>query len=650
MTTPLNAPDDNNELLNSVLSMSPPAFALIYRPESANGDSVDILTGTVEHLEKLADLSRCYRPRGSTIGGHDVLAIIPYRQITERGFECIDDKEPLIALSIDAATTLSKRDVLEQIPDTGITLTGEHYDIDDDAYAETALQIINDEIGMGAGSNFVLKRSFLASIEDFNHSKALTLFRRLLQQEIGAYWIFIIYTGDRVFVGATPERHVSMEQNVVTMNPISGTYRYPASGPSVEGVLDFLADRKETEELYMVVDEELKMMGNVCAQGGTIQGPYLKAMTRLAHTEYLIKGETQSQPWEILRETLFAPTITGSPLENACRVIKKYEPEGRAYYSGIVALLGRERSGQHYVDSSIMIRTADINKYGTIRISTGSTLVRNSNPTSEAAETRAKASGLLSALGVLDTPTGTPNSKSGDPSPGNRYKDLVTHPLISAALQRRNDHISNFWQASANDRACPQKELEGLRVLVLDAEDTFTSMICHQLSAFSLSVTVANAREPVNFDDYDIFVLGPGPGDPCDQKDARVNSLRKAVKMLLDQRRPFLAVCLSHQVLCSHLGLELMRKETPNQGTQKEIDFFGTQEKVGFYNTFSAITNHSKIQYGANISIEVSRDVESGEVHALRGPQFSSFQFHPESVLTQHGAKILGTAICDLLK
>lgn len=444
MTTLLNAPNNKDELLNSVLSMSPPAFALIYRPESANGDSVDILTGTVEHLEKLADLSRCYRPRAPTIGGHDVLAIIPYRQITERGFECVDDKEPLIALTIDAATTLSKREVLEQIPDTGIALSGGHYDIDDDAYTETALKIIKDEIGMGSGSNFVLKRSFLASIDDFGHRKALTLFRRLLQQEIGAYWIFIIHTGDRVFVGATPERHVSMEQNMATMNPISGTYRYQSSGPSVEGILDFLADCKETEELYMVVDEELKMMGNVCAQGGTIEGPYLKVMTRLAHTEYLIKGETQSQPWEILRETLFAPTITGSPLENACRVIKKYEPEGRAYYGGIVALLGRERSGQHYVDSSILIRTADIDKYGTIKISTGSTLVRNSNPTSEAAETRAKASGLLSALGVLDTTAGTLKSKSGESSPESRYKDLATHPRISASAQRFKDVMTTF--------------------------------------------------------------------------------------------------------------------------------------------------------------------------------------------------------------
>lgn len=81
-----------------------------------------------------------------------------------------------------------------------------------------------------------------------------------------------------------------------------------------------------------------------------------------------------------------------------------------------------------------------------------------------------------------------------------------------------------------------------------------------------------------------------------------------------------------------------------------EIDLFGSPEKVGFYNTFTAMTDRSKLQYVEGMTIEVSHDARSGEVHALRGPLFASFQFHPESVLTQHGAKILGTAICDLLK
>ncbi|MBE1114207.1 hypothetical protein IH744_27405, partial [Escherichia coli] len=50
-------------------------------------------------------------------------------------------------------------------------------------------------------------------------------------------------------------------------------------------------------------------------------------------------------------------------------------------------------------------------------------------------------------------------------------------------------------------------------------------------------------------------------------------------------RRPFLAVCLSHQVLSLCLGLDLQRRQEPNQGVQKQIDLFGAAERVGFYNT-----------------------------------------------------------------
>ena len=79
--------------------------------------------------------------------------------------------------------------------------------------------------------------------------------------------------GTRTLVGASPEVHVRMTGGTVVMNPISGTYRYPAEGPTAESLLDFLADRKEIEELSMVVDEELKMMCTVGDMGGVVVGP-----------------------------------------------------------------------------------------------------------------------------------------------------------------------------------------------------------------------------------------------------------------------------------------------------------------------------------------------------------------------------------------
>lgn len=632
----------NAPLLTHILSSHPPAFALIYRPASTSGDRVDIFTGTIEHLQGLSELSRFHCAEASHGSTHKVLTIIPYRQITERGFECIDDKQPLIALKIENTDTRTKHHILKTIPDTDFTLSDEHYDVDDDTYAKTALKIIKEEIGMGAGSNFVLKRSFMASIADFTVRKGLTLFRRLLQQEVGTYWTFIVYTGDRIFVGATPERHITMENNTVTMNPISGTHRYPASGPNVEGILDFLADHKEAEELYMVVDEELKMMGSVCTDGGTLQGPYLKPMTHLAHTEYFIRGHSKLPLWEILQKTLFAPTITGSPLENACRVIKKYEPQGRAYYSGIIALLSQDKDGDDSMDSSILIRTADINMQGRVQVSAGATLVRNSNPYSEAIETRTKASALIYALqGITAEAT---NKSLHD------YQKLSTHPSILSALKKRNEYLSVFWQTSTHKRARPKKHFKGLKALVIDAEDMFTSMICHQLTSLGFSVSVTNARHSITYLDHDVFVLGPGPGDPRDRHDPRINNLHTIVNTLIDKQHPFLAICLSHQILCTHLGLEIIRKKIPNQGTQKEINLFASQTKAGFYNTFTAMTYRSKIHLAAGLNLQLSRDINTGEIHALRAPFFSSFQFHPESILTQHGTQILSKALCRILK
>ncbi|MFL4341875.1 chorismate-binding protein, partial [Pseudomonas aeruginosa] len=98
------------------------------------------------------------------------------------------------------------------------------------------------------------------------------------------------------------------------------------------------------------------------------------------------------------RETLFAPTVTGSPLESACRVIRRYEPQGRGYYSGVAALIGGDGQGGRTLDSAILIRTAEIEGDGRLRIGVGSTIVRHSDPLGEAAESRAKASGLLAAL------------------------------------------------------------------------------------------------------------------------------------------------------------------------------------------------------------------------------------------------------------
>ena len=196
----------------------------------------------------------------------------------------------------------------------------------------------------------MIGRHYRAVVADWDADRALTVFRRLLERERGAYWTFCFFTGDRYLIGASPERHVSVRGGDVRMNPISGTFRVGGADSTgtttcATGCCSFLADEKEIFELFMVVDEELKMMCDLCHEGGQVLGPFLKPMTHLIHTEYLLAGRSHRDPREILRDTMFAATVTGSPVENACRLIATYETEGRGYYGAALALFGRDPDG-----------------------------------------------------------------------------------------------------------------------------------------------------------------------------------------------------------------------------------------------------------------------------------------------------------------
>lgn len=624
----------DDDLLGAILELRAPAFALLHRPETNGPGSLDVLVGDVSQVTALADIAL---PEPGHVplepaARPDVLALIPYRQIHERGFACVDDGSPLITITVTGHQTVPVAEVLARVPDLPIAVPDGHFDVADDAYADDVRRVIKEAIGEGEGANFVIKRFFITDIGGYTPHSALAFFRRLLEVESGTYWTFIIHTGERTLVGATPERHVTLNDGVATMNPISGTYRYPVAGPTLPDVMGFLADRKESEELYMVLDEELKMMARICEPGVRVVGPRLKEMARLAHTEYFIEGRSRRDVRDILRQTMFAPTVTGSPLENACRVISRHEPMGRGYYSGIAACIGRDASGHQVLDSAILIRTADIDSGGRVRIGVGNTLVRHSDPASEVAETRAKVAGILAAL------------QAEAPS------KLGSHPRVLDALARRNATIAGFWLGTGAERASVFPELAGCKTLIVDAEDTFTSMLEHQLHSLDMRVTVRRHDEIPPFEGYDFVVLGPGPGDPGDPHLRKIDRLSSAADALLAGRRPFLAVCLSHQVLCMRLGLGVRRREVPNQGVQLEIDLFGRPEKVGFYNTFAAWSARDGIEIDGVGAVEICRDPETGDVHALRGPRFASLQFHAESVLTQNGPRVLGSLIRTALR
>ncbi|MFJ3270059.1 anthranilate synthase family protein [Streptomyces sp. NPDC086776] len=623
-------PDPTELVVQRLLTDDCPPFALLRRrTPGRDHDTVEVLIGRVREVDRLADLP---------VGPRPSLALVPFRQIAERGFDVRDDGTPLSVLVADETYELPLATVLDVLPTHDVRVEGGAFDVPDEEYAGIVRRVIEDEIGQGEGANFVVRRTFQGGIPGFGRADALALFRRLLAGERGAYWTFVVHTGDRTLVGASPEVHVRMSGGTVVMNPISGTYRYPAEGPTAESLLAFLGDRKETEELSMVVDEELKMMCTVGDMGGVVIGPRLKEMAHLAHTEYELRGRSSLDVREVLKETMFAATVTGSPVQNACRVIERYEAGGRGYYAGALALLGQEPGGAQTLDSPILIRTADIAADGRLRVPVGATLVRHSDPASEVAETHAKAAGVLAALGVRP---GRPRAESTRPR-------LAGDPRVRAALDARRDGLAPFW-LRMQERT---QELSG-HALVIDGEDTFTAMLAHLLRASGLEVSVRRYDEPGLRDTVRAHlgpvVLGPGPGNPADTGDPKMRLLREfAAELVRDHRHGLLGVCLGHELIAAELGLEIVRKTVPYQGAQTRIELFGRPETVGFYNSFTARCDDETVTELAAHSIEVSRDAATGELHALRGDGFASVQFHPESVLTLRGASIVAELLAGL--
>ncbi|MET7294064.1 anthranilate synthase family protein [Streptomyces griseoloalbus] len=601
-------------------------FALLRRRTPGHDhDVVELLIGPVGARERLAELP------------DEGLALVPFRQIRERGFEVRDDGTPLLVLTPEERHEIPLADALSALPAHAVRVAGGGFDVADEEYGEIVGRVLREEIGRGEGANFVIRRTYEGEIPGFDRADALALFRRLLEGERGAYWTFVVHTGERTLVGASPEVHVRASGGTVVMNPISGTYRYPAEGPTPEHLLEFLADGKEIEELSMVVDEELKMMCTVGDMGGVVVGPRLKEMAHLAHTEYELRGRSSLDVREVLKETMFAATVTGSPVQNACRVIERHEIGGRGYYAGALALIGRDAQGAQTLDSPILIRTADIDASGRLRVPVGATLVRGSDPVSEVAETHAKAAGVLAALGV----------RPGRPRARSVRQGLADNPRVRAALDGRRAALAPFWLRM-------QERSDALtgHALVVDGEDTFTAMLAHVLRAAGLEVTVRRYDEPglreTVLGHEGPLVLGPGPGDPSDAADPKMRFLRAlTAEVVRENRHGVLGVCLGHELIAAELGLAIVRKEVPYQGAQTEIDLFGRPETVGFYNSFVAHCDEAGLRELGARGVEVSR-AANGEVHALRGPGFAGVQFHPESVLTLNGAALVRELVGQL--
>ena len=562
----------------------------------------------------------------------------PYRVTRERGFEARGD-EPILAMVAERTLILPVEEFLALLPFTEIRLAGEpEPSLSDAEYAAMVRQFQQNEIEAGNASQATLSRRFSGRIEGFGVDVALSLYRKLLGQ-IGQYMTVLFVgrepadPGKRHYLaGATPERHLEITGNSTIMIPIAGTLRKQDRETFPARLARFVEDPKEVNELFQVLDEEMKMMSLICPEGGRINGPFLREIGAVVHSEYELVGKRGTNTMDALRRTLHAPTVLGSPMESAARIIAKYEPVSRRYYGGEIGIYrcprGAESNGD--LDCAILIRCAELFDDGSFSVQSGGGLVRDSVPEDEARESRAKAMGFLAVLTGPDRAEAwlTPELEAG----------------VREVFTARNRTLAPFWMSAQARDYDTTPALRGLSATIVNNEDDFAHMIAHQLRSMGAAVTVVDTGEyDAAAHAADVPVLGPGPGDPSDMTQKVMARLQEIIAGAKAAQTPMLGVCLGHQALAVAHGLDVLRQDRSTQGLQIECRVAGDRHRLGFYNSFSPVEN------SRSEAMDFVLDTDgNGRIVAMRGPGFAGFQFHPESVMSQTGYDLLQRAVVEL--
>lgn len=180
---------------------------------------------------------------------------------------------------------------------------------------------------------------------------------------------------------------------------------------------------------------------------------------------------------------------------------------------------------------------------------------------------------------------------------------------------------------------------QGRRVVVVDHHDSYTWNLVHLVAAVTRDLPDVVEHDEVSAGDlagYSHVVLSPGPGSPDDPRDFAVG---RAV--LLESQVPVLGVCLGMQGMVSVYG-GVVRQVEPAHGDVAVVRHDGTGIFTGLPGSFRAVRYHSlaAVEVPDVLVANAWCDTDAGPVvmgvrHRTR-PQWG-VQFHPESVLTEHG-------------
>jgi anthranilate synthase component 1 len=198
---------------------------------------------------------------------------------------------------------------------------------------------------------------------------------------------------------SSPERLVEVRGRSVQARPIAGTRARFAGDDDAARVRELVGHPKERAEHVMLIDLERNDLGRISVPG-SIEVDELMVVESYAHVHHIVSNvrgrlRTDATPGDVIRAVFPGGTITGCPKVRCMEIIAELEGTGRGAYTGSLGYL--DRSGD--LDLNILIRTFSIES-GVIRLRAGAGIVADSAAERELDETRAKARGLLRALGV----------------------------------------------------------------------------------------------------------------------------------------------------------------------------------------------------------------------------------------------------------
>lgn len=205
-------------------------------------------------------------------------------------------------------------------------------------------------------------------------------------------------------VSASPERLVSVRDGIAQTRPIAGTRARLEGDEDAARIRELVGHPKERAEHVMLIDLERNDLGRVCTPG-SVEVDELMTVESYAHVHHIVsnvRGQLRAEvtPGQVIAATFPGGTITGCPKVRCMQIIAELEQAARGAYTGAFGWLGRDGD----LDLNILIRSARlVDEAGgsTLCLRTGAGIVIDSHPGAELAETRAKARGMLAALGPV---------------------------------------------------------------------------------------------------------------------------------------------------------------------------------------------------------------------------------------------------------